>query len=341
MGERALAFLQGGLESTKGTPVNASRILLARITSANFERPRDFPEEDRGTLVAASRFFDGIKDYGFTIECEGVNYEQLGWFLATALKGSVSPSTINTAAYQFSYTPQTTATGDDLQAATIEFGDDTQEYESEYCEVDSWTFGFDTLKVGETAPVKASFDYVTQSLASNTKTAALTVPTVETILASNANFYIGSTSTAFASLSALTGSLRALEFKCENNLGRKVFADGSDTYSNIGRGRRMVTFTATVEGNSDGVTRFVEWDLGTEKRSRIRFQGSVISGSSPATTKKLTIDWRYVLTKFDPIGEVDTNTVYELEGRLLPDTSLSDAEWQWVLVNGSEAAAYT
>lgn len=341
MGERALAFLQAGLEGTKGTATNATRILMARMTSANFERPREFPEEDRGTLVAASRFYDGVKDYGFTIECDGVNYEQLGYFFANAVKGSVSPTTINTAAYRFTYTPQTTATGDDLQASTIEFGDDTQEYESTYCEVNSFTLGFDTLKVGDAAPVQAKFEYVAKSLASNTKTAALSVPTVETILATNAAFYIGSTSTAFASLSALTGSLRAFELKYDNNLGRKVFVGGTDTYSDIGRGRRVVTFTATVEGNSDGVTRFVEWDLGTEKRARLLFQGSVISGASPATTKKLQIDFHFVLTKFDPIGSVDTNTVYMLEGRCLPDSALSDAEIQFVLTNGSETAAYT
>ena len=341
MGERALAFLQGGLESSKGTAITATRILMARITNASFERPRDFPEEDRGTLVAASRFMDGVKDYKFGIECEAATYEQLGWFLATAVAGSVNPTTVNTAAYSFTYTPQTTAAGDDLQAATIEFGDDTQEFESTYCEADGFTLGFDTLKVGDVAPVKATFNYVAQSLASNTKTAGLSSPTVETILATNATFKLGSTSTAYASLSALTGSLRSFQLKWENGFGRKVFVGGTDTYSDIGRGRRVVMFDATVEGNSDGVTRFVEWDLGTEKRMRLDFQGTVITGSSPARTKLFRIDGRFVLTKFDPIGSVDTNTVFALSGRYLPDTALSDAEIQMNLINGSEAAAYT
>ena len=341
MGERALAFLQGGLESAKGTNIAASRILMGRITNASFERPRDFPEEDRGTLVAASRFNDGVKDYKFGIECEGVTFEQLGWFLASAVKGSVSPTTVNTTAYQFTYTPQTTASGDDLQAATIEFGDNTQEFESAYCEVDDFTLGFDTLKVGDVAPVKATFNYVAQSLGSNTKTAALSSPSVETILATNATFKLGSTSTAYASLTAVTASLRSFQLKWANNLGRKVFVGGTDTYSNIGRGRRVVTFDAMVEGDANGVTRFTEWDLGTEKRLRLDFQGSVITSSSPARTKLFRIDGRFVLTKFDPIGSVDTNTVFSMSGRFLPDTALSDAEIQMLLINGSESAAYT
>lgn len=338
MGEVALRFLQGGLESSKGTPVNAARILMARITNPRFEIPREFPEDDRGTLEAASRFYDGVFSGAFSIEQEAT-FEEFGWFAATAIKGSVAASTINTAAYRYTYAPQTTATGDDLQSATIEFGDDTQEFECEYCEATSFTLGFDTLQVGQAAPLKLSLDYVTQSLSSNTKTGSLTVPTVETILASNATFYLGSTSTAYASLTALTGSLRAFELKYDNGLGQKVFVGDGAAFSSLGRGRRVATFTATVEGNSDGVSRFDEWKTGTEKRMRLLFQGTVISGSSPATTKKLQIDGRFVLTGINPLGAVDTNTVYELEGRFMPDSALSNASLQFVLTN--DQASYS
>ena len=340
MGEVALRFLQGGLEGSKGTAQTATRVLMARITNAGFNKPREFVEEDRGTLVAAQRFIGGVKDYGFTIEGDAT-YEQLGWFLATTVIGSVSPTTINTTGYRFTYTPQTTAGGDTLQAATVEFGDDTQEYECEYCEGTRLTLGFDTLTVGQATPVRFSADYFTQSLSSNTKTAGLTPPTVETILATGANFYLGATSTAFASLAELTGSLRSLNLTYDNQLARKVYVGDGDTFSNLGRGRRIITFDAEVEGNSDGVTRFVEWDLGTQKRARIRFQGTEITGSSPSTTKKLQIDMRFVLTSFDPLGAVDTNTTYRLSGRCLPDSALSDAEIQFLIDQGLEAAAYT
>jgi len=339
MGEVALRFLQAGLEGTKGTATNATRILMARITSPKFEIPREFPEEDRGTLVAASRFYGGVFDGSFSIEQEAT-FEEFGWFAATAIAGSVSPATINTAAYAFTYTPQTTAAGDDLQSATVEFGDDTQEFECEYCEATGFTLGFDTLKVGEAAPLQLKANYITQSLSSNTKTAGLSSPTVETILGTNATIYLGTTSTAYASLSALTASLRAFELTYENNLGAKVFVGDGDAYSNIGRGRRVVTFTATIEGDSNGVTRFTEWKLGTEKRMRLLFQGSIISGASPATTKKLRIDGRFVLTSFDPISSEDTNTVFVISGRFLPDSALSDAEIQFYLVN-EQATAYT
>lgn len=333
MGERALAFLQGGFESTKGTGVAAARHLQARITNPNFNRPREFVEEDRGTLVAAQRFIEGVKDYGFTIETDGATFEDLPWFLHTVVHGTPTSATVNSTATSYTFTPQTTAAGDTLKAATIEFGDDTQEYECEYCEGNSFTLGFDTLQVGQAAPVKLSVDYFTQSLASNTKT-SLSLNTVETILATNATWSLGTTSTAYASLSAVTGSLRSFNLSYENNLGRKVYVGDGDTYSNIGRGRRVVTFEAEVEGDANGVSRFVDWDLGTEKRMRLDFQGTIVTGSTPSRTKLLRVDGKFVLTGFDPTNAVDTNTVYRITGRFLPDTALSDAEIQFVVING-------
>lgn len=333
MGEQALRFLQAGLESSKGTAVPATRILMARITNPNFNIPRDFPPEDRGTLEDASRFIEGVSDFGFTVETDGATFEELGWFFETAVSGSTSPSTINTAGKRYSFVPQTTATGDNLQAATFEFGDDTQSYQCSYCEATSFTLGFDTLTVGQATPLKLSVDYVTKSLASNTKTAALTVPTVNSIVATGANFYLGTTSTAYASLSEVTASLRSFNLQWNNALGRKVFVGDGTTFSNIGRGRRVVTFDATIEGDSNGVTRFTEWKLGTQKRLRLRFQGPVMTGTTPATTYKLVIDGQFVLTKFDPLQAVDTNTVYAISGRFMPDSSLTNAGVNFTLEN--------
>jgi hypothetical protein len=320
VGERAFAFLQGSLETSKGSNIAATRVLLARLTNPNFNQPREFIEEDRGTLVAAGRFVAGVKDYTFTIEGPA-NYEQLGWFLQTAIRGSVAASTVGSTGKRYIFSPNTTTTGDDLQAASFEFGDDTQGYLMRYCEATGWELGFDTLTTGQAAPVNMSLNYVTQSLSSNTKTSGLTAPSVNSILGTGGTFAIGSTSTGFGSLSTLTGSLRAFKVMGANNLGRKVFVGDGVTYSNVGRGRRVITFEATFEGDSNGVTRFVEWDLATEKRMRLQLNGPTIAGSSPATAYQLWIDGRVLFTTFDPIGEVDTNTVYRTTGRFLEDAS--------------------
>jgi len=340
MGERAFAFLQGSLDSSKGSNSAATRVLLARLTNPNFNQPREFIEEDRGTLVAAGRYVAGVKDYTFTIEGPA-NYEQLGWFLQTAVKGSVSGSATGTTGFRYIFSPNTTTTGDDLQSASFEFGDDTQGYLLRYCEATHWELGFDTLAVGQAAPVNMSLNYVTNSLTSNTKTAGLTAPTVNSILATGGTFAIGTTSTGFGSLTNVSQSLRSFKVMGENGLGRKVFVGDGTTYSNIGRGRRVTTFEAMFEGDANGVTRFVEWDLATEKRMRIKFGGPIISGSSPATAYQLWIDGRVLFTSFDPIGEVDTNTVYRVEGRFLEDSANNTTNSDITLTLTNAEASYT
>jgi hypothetical protein len=346
MGERAFAFLQGGLESSKGTAVEATRILMARVTSTNFNQPRAFVEEDRGTLVDAARFNAGIKDYTFTITAEGVSFEQLGWFLETASKGNVAPSTINTAAKRYVFSPNTITTGDDLQAATFQLGDDTQGYQSTYCEATSWSFGFSALAVGQAAPVTATFNYTAQSFASNTKTAGLSTPSpVTSILGTTGTWAIGTNAQAFSALPTVSGELRAFQFNSDNQLGRKVFVgDPNLTYSNIGRGRRISTFTATFEGDSNGVTRFVEWDLATPKRMRLTLSdqlGTAITGSNPATVKKLILDGQFYFTTFDPIGVQDTNTVYNVAGRFIEDATLATVNSDYQITLDNDQASYT
>ena len=341
MGEVALRFLAGSLETSKGSNNAATRVLLARLTNPNFNQPREFIEEDRGTLVAAGRHVAGVKDYAFTVEGPA-NYEQLGWFLQTAVKGSVAASTVGTTGKRYVFSPNTTTAGDDLQAASFEFGDDTQSYLVRYCEATSWELGFDTLTPGQAAPLNMSLSYLTQSLTSNTRTSGLTAPTVNSILGTGGTFAIGSTSTAFGSLAALTGSLRSMRITGDNKLGRKVMVGDGTTYSTVGRGRRTIPGEATFEGNSDGVTRFVEWDLATEKRIRLQLNGPTIAGSSPATAYQLWVDGRILFTSpFDIVGEEDTNTVYRTSFRFLEDSTHNTTNSDITITLTNLEASYT
>lgn len=340
MGEVALRFLQGSLESSKGSNTAATRVLMARLTNPSFTQPREFIEEDRGTLVAAGRFVAGVKDYTFGVTAPA-NYEQLGWFFETAVKGSVTATTVGTTGKRYVFSPNTTTAGDDLQAASFEFGDDTQGFLMKYCEATSWDLGFDTLTPGQAAPLTVNVNYLTSSLSSNTKTASLTPPTVNSILATGATFALGTTSIGFGSLTLVTASLRAFKIMSDNKLGRKVFVGDGLTYSNIGRGRRVTTFEATLEADSNGTTRFVEWDLATEKRMRITFAGGTIAGSSPVTAYQLWIDGRILFTSIDLIGEEDTNTVYKVTGRYLEDTANSTTNSDYTLTLTNLEATYT
>ena len=97
----------------------------------------------------------------------------------------------------------------------------------------------------------------------------------------------------------------------------------------------------TIEGDSNGVTRFVEWDVHTEKRMRLTFNGATIAGSSPATAYQLWIDARVFWDTIDVLGEVDTNTVYQITGRFLEDSAHSTANSDYTLTLTTLDASYT
>lgn len=342
MGERALAFLAGGLEATKGTAVAATRLLLARPTTVTLNQPRAFVSEDRGTLVDATRFNAGVKDYQWTLTAQGVSFEQLSWFLQTCSKGSVTPTTVGTTGKQWVFSPNTTTTGDDLQAATIELGDDTQGYRMTYNEGDRFTLSFATLSVGQAAPLDLTIDYVAQTFASNTRTAGLATPAVESVTATaNGTWQIGSNATAFSALPTISSQLRAFSFHSDNALGRKVFVgDPNLTYSNIGRGRRISTFTGQFEADANGTTRFVDWDLATPKRMRLTLNGTTVAGSAPATAKSIQIQGQVYFLTFNPIGVHETNTVYDVSGRFIEDATLptANSDYSITVVNDQAAA---
>lgn len=317
---------------------------MAQLSSVNFNQPRDFPIEDRGTLVESTRFNAGVKDYGFTVTATGVSYEQLGWFLETCVKGSVVATTINTVGKQYVFSPNATTTGDDLQAATFEFGDDVQGFRATYCEGTSWSLGFSALTVGQAAPLTLTVNYLAQTFTSNSKTAGLTSPSVESILGTTGTWAIGSTSTAFGSLATVSGQLREFTISSDNKLGRKFFVgDANLTYSAIGRGRRATTFDAIFEGDANGVTRFVEWDTATYKRMRLMLQGTTITSSNPSTTKKILIDGQFQFLTFDPIGTGPdgTNTVFHVTGRYIEDSSLATANSDFAITLVNDQTTYT
>jgi hypothetical protein len=324
LGEVALRFLQGALESSKGSNQAATRIIAGKVTSPAFNQTRVFVDEDRGSFAQNYRFSQGIRDYGFTLDVEQATFEQLPWLLQTAVKGSVVPSTVGSTGKRVIFTPSTTGvSGDDLQSATFEFGDDTQSFSVTYAEANSFTLGFETLAVGNSIPVKFSGQYMAKSLGSNTKTAGLTYPTLETIEGMLGTFYLGDTATAYPSLAQVTGSLRSFTLNWDNKLARKVFVGDGKNFSAIGRGKREVTFTAVFEGNSAGVTRFVEWDTAAQKRMRLIFTGTTIAASTPATARELIIDGNVLFTSFDPVGTVDTNTIFTMSGSYMYESTAS------------------
>src|SRR3990167_7463506 len=141
-GLRAFRRAQLGKETTSGTAVAATQILLP--TSLTIDDVMSFhePAEERLSLSMFHRSqVKGIGPIKIRYDSD-LLYEEIVYWLQGAVKGGVAPTQPDVGTDLYTITPVYTATNAQ-NTYTIEAGDNEQEIEVEYCAVESIdiTFG--------------------------------------------------------------------------------------------------------------------------------------------------------------------------------------------------------
>src|SRR3990167_10355642 len=126
----ALSDFAFGLESVRGTEVNASR-KIPLVGALNEVNEDVLPQEQRASFFANYRNFQ-IKSFVQGQLTGSPTLERLPLFLKCFVRGDSSSDAVNSAStvYTYTYTPQ--ATSDDLKTATIEWDTETQAYTITY-----------------------------------------------------------------------------------------------------------------------------------------------------------------------------------------------------------------
>jgi hypothetical protein len=320
MGEVALRKIQAAIEATRGLDLAATRKVYAKgMMTKDVVLLR--PEEDRGTFIKNYRSAQGIVTAAFPIT-GGLTYEDLPWYAELAIKGSVTSTVVDTTVRRWAFVP--TASVDDLQTATFEWGDDTQAFQMNYGMVDTLEISGEAATGGFWA---FSAGIIGTDMAKTTFTGALGERVVEDINMFLTKCAIGAAGAVPSSY--MTGRFIGFKFNLNNGLMRKFFADGTvPTLGGIGRNKREITLEVTMEGNAATVTERDAYEAGTSRVVRITALGTTIAGSSPthARTADLIVcgKWR----SFE-IGERDTNTIFtgvleaEYDATLTYDMSLT------------------
>lgn len=129
MGEMVFRKVLWGKEATPGTAVAADTVLALDTLRVTDARTRKEARYMTGYRTPIMNMHDVRKLMEF--EAEGpVYFEQLPIWMSMGLKGHVTPSASGTE-YTWSFTPSGTATNTP-DTGTIEYGDDTQAWETEY-----------------------------------------------------------------------------------------------------------------------------------------------------------------------------------------------------------------
>jgi hypothetical protein len=309
MGTRTFWKVQYGKETfgTKGTSVAATKKFLG-----SFNVPEDISPvyPDYNLSVRAKAAESHILQYladGISLSVENGYFQVLPMMLSTSLKGAVTATEVTGGQgdYLWDFTPSMTAAGDTLDACTIEFGDDDQEYESEYCIGKSFNV---KGALGGNSPVSLGWEGFGRQVVKSTFTGALTNPVVEPIVANMARLYIDP---SWATLGATekTNILRDFDFTLMNGVHPK-FMGNSKTFTKHGEAYFEAMLTLTLEGGAEAIALYDLYRTRGRKAVQLKILGSVIGAG---TAHSLIINLFADVEKAVPLsGDADGNSLYQI-----------------------------
>lgn len=313
-----LSKVQIGLETTKGTEVDASALWLGPAQLKD-NREAVFPSENIGYLGAVDRSYIPSADSEITFSEVEANFEQIGYPFAAGVTdtvaGAANGGTSN--ALKYAYTLATTAVPT-TKSYTIEGGDNQQEYQAVYgfCEEI-------TIKGAPREAIKISSKWRARSMAKGAFTAAIAVPTVEQLLFQNTKIYLDAVGGTLGA-TQLTNTFLGYDLTIKTGLTPVFTGDGSLYFSFDKCTEPDVTGSITFEHDAVGVARYDDFVAGTTKKVRILTLGSATGYTGAGgtyTTRAFQQDFSMKILSVDPLGSINGNNVVKCNFRAVYNTT--------------------
>jgi len=324
-GARSLSYLYIGKEVTKGTGVAATRVLSSDISGAfNVDWGYTFHEgrsvATRNPISYGTRQYERVAINYRTPADTGVAFNELPFFITQPAGGTAgSTAAVGANAYLWSGAWGGTATGSAV-SYTLEFGDDTQNYEAEYCMVSRLRFGG-----GADDMTTMDADFYGRQSTKSTKTAGISpiddirIPSYLWVPKFAASGSALSTATTYA-------ALREWEAEWSTGLMPHFYADGNDYFGAIHEsGDVLGTVRLVVDSDSTAVSRFYDkGEAGTKDFLRLQATGGTISGATAVYSAIFEFGLFY--ENVTPLGgEIDGLNTYEVEARIVYDSTWGQA----------------
>ena len=328
MSEGVFNLVQFGRQAAVATGTAASTIFPVDAGFLGFEldRASESPDEDFGST---SREYAGRESTGVRWVTASLPFVARYQDLVHALEmhvdtiGTPSGTAGGTSTWPYTFDESGDLLSTALKPYTVEYGVDgsTQdEWEAVGVIANELELGFDALSAPGNSMWRGTLGLVGLTRSPAAMTGSLTAPaTLETIEGHLTTFAEGATSTAFASLSAVTGTLKQFSFRSNLNAVGRAYGGSLDTATGIGRsGKGEVEFDALIGINSTTDTNILDifevaGSVVTERRWRIEASGSGVN--------KLTIDFRCRFRAVN-VGEHENERLYAVNGVWVYDSTL-------------------
>lgn len=235
MSNVALTYWQGGLESTAGTAVAATRRLYEVGELPEEERAKEYVKQSRQNFIENFDVLDTHAKVEFPLEAKALSYNDLAWWAELYLKGSVSPSGAGPYVRVFNGA----GTSENLKTATFEVSDGVGAFQIPYALGKALEIkGKNGKKPGA---VSAKFDLIAQKVtAGHTMTAALSERNLvgTYMLAQHAQFFMNSAVGDIGTTEIAT--LMEFSLKLKNNVDPIYFGGDSGYYGASRRSERYL-----------------------------------------------------------------------------------------------------
>lgn len=305
----ATAFykVECGQESTAGSAVAST----TKIPSLVFRPAMGYlniiqPEEERGSLAAYHRNYVASQLVEGALEGEAT-YEEITIPLAMAIEDvdGTATSTSAGASYRWTFEPSWTS-GNSPGTWTVEFGDDTQAWETEYVFGTGLTIGGAVEEAWT-----LSCDVVGRSHTSASFTGSSVSDSVESILMQKSKLYIADdTSSDLTTSDQITGAFLEFEWSLPEHYGPRFTGDGNLYYSGVRELQVAPELSVTVVVDSTTKNQITQkYENQTKQIVWIEGNGTTISGSYAKYAK---IKGAYTITDVSELGDEDGDTVMTL-----------------------------
>ncbi len=305
MGLAALRKIQIGLENPAGTPVASTAKLMGMLLRAPLkDREIVQPEDERGSLAAAHRSYASSYLWGpATLEGD-LTFEDIVYLLAMSITGAVEPTIPDgaTLARLWTYAPNLEASNSP-DAFTLEFGDDTEQFEAEYCFARSLEISAATEQA-----LRVSAGIVGRQLTVTNWTAGLLNRVVEIALAAKTKLYMDDAGGAIGGTQQLL-TLIDWTWRLPAHFVPKRHQDGQLYFTSVGEVKMKPELELLVEFNANAVSLRDKYVAETRQLVRLQTLGSEIEAGQ---NKMLQIDGAYKILSMDTLDERNGSNVVRM-----------------------------
>lgn len=295
-------FVQLGQEGTAGSEANATAIYRGLATWTD-ETEVVFAEENVAYVSGVDRTYIPKVSAVAEFEEHEATFQQIRYWFDAGVDNVAGVQDGAGAGYVYTYAlPELATDTMTVKTYTIEMGDNQQEEQAYGCFVEEFT-----ISGAPDEAVKISGNWRGRQIETGTKTAGLTLPTVEEILFNKGKLYIG-TGDTFGSQVALQWV--GFDMSVKTGWMSQPTGDGNLYAGLLKQVGPEVTIDLTLEHSTQAVAELAAWRAQTHRKMRLLFEGTTFAQGTTYDRQTFIIDIDGKWESFEGMGDMDGDDVY-------------------------------